>query len=323
MLNLVPFLVFIACLFIVYALYLLSSRGSDARRARLDERLAEAIRSSTHSQDSDVQLARQELLSEIPWINRALIKVEIISRIKRMIDQADSQITPMRLVLLSATAGVLAFLAASMISTSYLMMGLCGFIATALPFLHISIKRKKRLKKFLQLLPDALDLMSRGVSAGHAFTEALHMVATEMPEPISTEFRKTYEEQNLGLSLKLALENLVQRVPLLDLRMCVTAVLIQRETGGNLSELLEKVAHTIRERFRIMEDLKTLTLSSRWSAWLLCALPVGLALYMSFMNPDYMNVMWRDPRGHKLLAVAGIMQILGMLMVRKIMKINI
>ncbi len=162
-------------------------------------------------------------------------------------------------------------------------------------------KRKKRLNKFLQLLPDALDLMSRGLSAGHAFTEALQMVASEMPEPISMEFRKTYEEQNLGLSLKLALENLVQRVPLLDLRMCVTAVMIQRETGGNLSELLEKVAYTIRERFRIMEDLKTMTLSSRWSAWLLCALPIFLAVYITFMNPGYMDVMWRDPRGHKLL----------------------
>jgi tight adherence protein B len=165
--------------------------------------------------------------------------------------------------------------------------------------------------------------MSRGLAAGHAFTEALHMVATEMPEPIATEFRKTYEEQNLGLSLKLALDNLVHRMPLLDLRMCVTAILIQRETGGNLSELLEKVAYTIRERFRIMEDLKTLTLSSRWSAWLLCALPILLGIYMTVMNPDYMEVMLRDSRGHRLLALAAVMQILGMLLVRKIMQIKI
>jgi tight adherence protein B len=240
-----------------------------------------------------------------------------------MIDQADSHITVMRLILFSLTAGMLAFLAVSMISTSYLLMGFFAFVATALPILHIHTKRKKRLKKFLQLLPDALDLMSRGLSAGHAFTEALQMVATEMPEPISTEFRKTYEEQNLGLSLKLALQNMVERVPLLDLRMCVTAVLIQRETGGNLSELLEKVAYTIRERFRIMEDLKTMTLSSRWSAWLLCALPIFLAVYVTIMNPGYMDVMWRDARGNRLLALAAIMQVLGMLMVQRIMKIRI
>ncbi len=319
----VPFLVFIACLFITYALYLLSSRKSEARRARLDERLAEAIRSSTHSGDAEVQLAREELLSEIPWLNRSLVKIELTSRIKRMIEQADLQITVMRLVLFSLTAGVLAFLAVKMVSTSYLLMVVVGFIAGVLPFAHVAGKRRKRLKKFLQLLPDALDLMSRGVSAGHAFTEALHMVATEMPEPIATEFRKTYEEQNLGLSLKLALENLVQRMPLLDLRMCVTAILIQRETGGNLSELLEKVAYTIRERFRILEDLKTLTLSSRWSALLLCALPILLVIYISVMNPGYMEVMWRDARGHRLLALAAIMQVLGMVMVQRIMRIKI
>jgi tight adherence protein B len=319
----IPFFVFLACLFVTYALYLITSRSSDKKKALLKERLAEAIRSSAASGDADVQLAREELLSEIPWLNRSLLKLAIPARIKRTIDQADLNITVVRLVLFSLTAGVLAFLAVSMISASYLLMGLCGVVAAIVPFMHVLAKRKKRLNKFLQLLPDALDLMGRGLSAGHAFTEALHMVATEMPEPISTEFRKTYEEQNLGLSLKLALENLVQRMPLLDLRMCVTAILIQRETGGNLSELLEKVAHTIRERFRIMEDLKTLTLSSRWSAWLLCALPIFLAIYISVMNPGYMDVLWRDPRGHKLIALAVTMQLLGMLMVQRIMKIKI
>ena len=320
---LVPFFVFVACLFLTYALYLITSRSSDKKRALLNERLAEAIRSSVNSSDVDVQLAREELLSEIPWLNRSLLKLAIPARLKRTIDQADLNITVVRLVLFSLTAGVLAVLAVSMISTSYLLMAICGVVATMMPFSHVLAKRKKRLNKFLQLLPDALDLMSRGLTAGHAFTESLHMVATEMPEPIASEFRKTYEEQNLGLSLKLALENLVQRMPLLDLRMCVTAILIQRETGGNLSELLEKVAYTIRERFRILEDLKTLTLSSRWSAWLLCALPIFLAIYISVMNPGYMDVLWRDPRGHKLIAIAVTMQLLGMLMVQRIMKIKI
>jgi len=320
---LILFFVFLAGLFLTYTLFLFTSRASDKKRAILKERLADAIRSSAHSTDMDVQLARQELLSEIPWMNRVLIKLQASSKLKQMIDQADAHITVMRLILFSLTAGVLAFLAVSMVSASYLLMGFFGVVATSLPILHIQRKRKKRLKKFLQLLPDALDLMSRGLSAGHAFTEALQMVSTEMPEPIAAEFRKTYEEQNLGLSLKLALQNLVERVPILDLRMCVTAVLIQRETGGNLSELLEKVAYTIRERFRIMEDLKTMTLSSRWSAWLLCALPIFLAVYVTFMNPGYMDVMWRDARGNRLLALAAIMQVLGMLMVQRIMKIRI
>ena len=323
MLQLIMFFAFLAGLFMVYAIYLITSRQTEAKRAILKERLADAIRASIHSQDLEVQLVRRELLSEIPWVNRVLLGVQLVTQFKKIIDQAASEVTVMRLLLFSLTAGVLAFLAVSMVSTSLLLAFFFGILATALPTLHILAKRRKRLNKFLSLLPDALDLMSRGLSAGHAFTEALQMVATEMPEPIASEFRKTYEEQNLGLSLKLALENLVERVPLLDLRMCVTAVLIQRETGGNLSELLEKVAHTIRERFRIMEDLKTLTLSSRWSAWLLCGLPIFLAVYVSLMNPGYMDVMWRDPRGHWLLALAAIMQVLGMLMVQKIMKIRI
>jgi tight adherence protein B len=149
------------------------------------------------------------------------------------------------------------------------------------------------------------------------------MVSTEMPEPIASEFRKTYEEQNLGLSLKLALENLMQRIPLLDLRMCVTAVLIQRETGGNLAEILEKVAYTIRERFRIMGDLKTLTTSSRLSAWILCGLPILVAVGVTVLNPDYMSVLWKDQRGHYLIAAALILQVTGMLIVRKILDIKI
>ena len=161
------------------------------------------------------------------------------------------------------------------------------------------------------------------IEIDHAFSESLQMVSSEMPEPIAGEFRKTYEEQNLGLSLKLALENLTQRIPLLDLRMCVTAVLIQRETGGNLAELLEKVAYTIRERFRIMGDLKTLTTSSRMSAWLLCGLPIFVAIAVTVLNPEYMSVLWKDPRGHWLIASALFMQVTGMLIVRKILNIKI
>jgi tight adherence protein B len=203
------------------------------------------------------------------------------------------------------------------------MMALAGLVTASLPFVHVWWRRRKRFNDFLEHLPDALDLISRALSAGHAFSEALHMVSTEMPDPIAMEFRKAYEEQNLGLSLKLALENLAQRMPLLDLRMCITAVLIQRETGGNLAEILEKVAYTIRERFRIMGDLKTLTTSSRMSAWLLCALPIFVAIAVTVMNPDYMSVLWKDQRGHYLIAAALFMQITGMLIVRKILNIRI
>lgn len=320
---LISFLVFLFALFLVLGAYLAATLGTDSKRARLQKRLAEALRQSAHTEDMEVILARNELMSEIPWINRALIRVQAALQLKRMLDQADLQITPSRLIMFSAMGGMLAALAASVISMSILLMLAAGVFVAAVPFIHVWWKRKKRLDAFLEYLPDALDLMSRALCAGHAFSEAMHMVSEEMPDPISTEFRKTYEEQNLGLSLKLALENLIQRIPLLDLRMCVTAVLIQRETGGNLAEILEKVAYTIRERFRIMGDLKTLTTSSRMSAWLLCGLPIFVTIVITVMNPDYMAILWKDRRGHYLIATALLLQVTGMLIVRKILNIKI
>ncbi len=319
----IPFLVFITCMFGVFGAYLLATRGTEAKRKRLQQRLSDALLYSRRSGDEEIQLAREELMSEIPALSRVLMRVQMATSLRKMLDQADLHITVSRLLMLSLMAGLLAALAVSMLTISTLLMVVCGAVAAAAPFLHIMYKRKRRLNAFLEHLPDALELIARALQAGHAFAESLHMVSTEMPEPIATEFRKTYEEQNLGLSLKLALENLSERVPLLDLRFCITAIMIQRETGGNLAEILEKVSMTIRERFRILEDLNTLTTSSRMSAWILCGLPVFVALAVTVMNPDYMSVLWRDPRGHNLLYAAGGMQITGMLIIRKILKIKI
>jgi tight adherence protein B len=310
-------------LFLVLGAYLVATHGSDKKRARLQKRLSEALLHSASTEDVDVVLARNELMSEIPLVNRAMIDIQAALQLKRMLDQADLHITPSRLIMFSVMAGMLGGLAASVLTVFIPLMILAGLVTASFPFVHVWWRRRKRFNEFLEHLPDALDLMSRALSAGHAFSEALHMVSMEMPEPIATEFRKAYEEQNLGLSVKLALENLTQRVPLLDLKMCVTAILIQRETGGNLAEILEKVAYTIRERFRILGDLKTLTTSSRMSAWLLCALPIFVALAVTVMNPEYMSVLWKDQRGHYLIATALVMQITGMLIVRKILKIKI
>ncbi len=319
----ISFLVFVFALFLVLGAYLLATHGTDRKRERLQKRLSDALLHSAHTEDVEVVLARNELMSEIPWVNRSMISIQAALHLKRMLDQGDLHITPSRLIMFSFMSGMLGALAASVVTVFIPLMIGAGLVTASLPFLHVWWRRKKRFNEFLEHLPDALDLISRALSAGHAFSEALHMVSTEMPEPIATEFRKAYEEQNLGLSLKLALENLTQRIPLLDLRMCVTAILIQRETGGNLAEILEKVAYTIRERFRIMGDLKTLTTSSRMSAWLLCALPIFVAIAVTVMNPEYMSVLWKDQRGHYLIATALFMQITGMLIVRKILRIKI
>lgn len=315
--------VFISFLAVTMTTYWLLMRKPAEERRSLEKRLTEALVTSVRTEDVDIQLLRNELMSEIPRINQWLLRLTPAMQLKQLIEQANLDITIMRLWMISAIIGFVCGAIASSFA-GLLLLGVAVGLATAsLPFLYVLQVRKKRLNAFLALLPDALELMSRGLAAGHAFNESLRMVAIEMPEPISGEFNKTYEEQNLGLSYKLALKNLTARIPLLDLRLCVTAILIQRETGGNLAEILEKVGHTIRERFRILEDLKTLTTSSRMSAWVLCALPLFIAIIVSVMNPDYMAVLWRDPRGQKLVGLAAGMQVVGMLIIRKIMRIKI
>lgn len=319
----IPFFVFLFCLFATYATYLIVTRRSAEHRANIERRMSDVLIYSGESPDPEVRLAREQLLSEIPQFDRLLTQLPWAIWLRQMIDQADLQLTVMRLLMFTGVAGLLAMLAVSMISGSILLVALAGMAAAAAPLLHVLWKRHKRLHKFLSDLPDALELMARSLTAGHAFTESLNMISQEMPDPVATEFRRTYEENNLGLSIKLSLNNLVERVPLVDLRMCVTAVLIQRETGGNLAEILEKVAYTIRERFRIMEDFKTLTTQSRISAWILCGVPLFIAIAVSVLNPNYMSIFWNDPRGNNLGLIALGMQISGMLWVRKILRIKI
>lgn len=319
----IPIVVFVTGLTVTSLAFWVMTRKATAESKRLEQRLTGSLIQADVSEEKELLALRKELLSEIPRLNRWLTRLRAAARLQRMIEQADLNVTVIRLLMFSLALGLSAGMLMSLITQSPVCELLAGLAASASPFIQVWRKRQKRLNAFLSLLPDALELMSRGLSAGHAFTETLQMVASEMPEPIAGEFGKTYEEQNLGLSYKLALKNLTSRIPLLDLRLCVTAILIQRETGGNLSEILEKVSHTIRERFRIIEDLKTLTTSSRMSAWMLCALPIGIAVLVNLMNPEYLSPLWRDPRGQKLVYLAAGMQIIGMLLVRKIMRIKI
>ncbi len=320
----ISFFVFLFCLFAVYTVYLFSTRKATAHRTRVGERLTEALDDSYQSSSAPRgQLARSVTLSEMAWLNQLLKKNETAAELKRMIEQADLHLTVGRLVLFSLTATMLGMLMASMLISLTPLIVLAGLVAGAVPFLHLLYKRKKRFDKFLADLPDALEMISRALSAGHGFQATLHLVAEEMPEPIASEFGRVYEEQSLGLSLKNALLNLMQRVPMLELKMCAIAILVQRETGGNLAELLDTSAETIRERFRIKEDLNTLTTSSRMSAGVLCALPFIVVFLISIINPGFLDPLFYDPRGHKLLAVATTLQICGLLMVRRILRIRI
>ena len=314
--------VFLFFLFLVYALFLMASRKSDARQERLQKRVAEALRGLSSSDDEPVQISRDDSIGGHPLINQLLSSLDFIKRMDSMIRQADLRITVTRLLAFSLVAGLMAGLAAYTIVNPVFAL-LLAIPAAALPILHVSMKRKKRMRKFNEQLPDTLDLFGRSLAVGHAFSESLHQVASEMPDPISTEFRITFEEQKLGLSTKVALDRLAERVPLLDLRLCITAMHIQRETGGNLAEILEKVGETIRLRFKLMEDFRTMTTSARGSAWILCGLPFGIVGLMTLINPEYMSVLLNDQRGHYILGIAAVLMFLGIVTIKKILAIKV
>jgi tight adherence protein B len=312
--------VFLFFLFLTFALFLLATRKSDAKQVRLQQRVAQALEETRT--DEVIRLAREDSIGGNPAINRLLSSLDVVKKLDRMIQQADVDITVARLLAFCFVASVLAGLAAYTIF-SYFVAMVFAILAGVAPLFHIARKRTKRLLKFNAQLPDTLDLLSRSLAVGHAFSESLYQVASEMPEPIAGEFRIAFEEQKLGLSTKAALDGLTERVPLQDLHLCVTAMHIQRETGGNLAEILERVAQTIRERFKLMEDFRTMTTSARGSAWILCGLPFGIVFLMTFLNPEYMSVLLFDPRGHYVLGTAALLQIMGILTIKKILNIKV
>src|SRR5574338_1683510 len=226
-------------------------------------------------------------------------------------------------VLVSLALGSAGAMSSTMILHSgYLAvpLALAGF---ALPFVVLRYKRSARLKKFEEQFPEALDLIARSLKAGHAFASGLTMVADELPEPVGPEFRVTFDEQNFGLPLKDALNNLTDRVPILDVRFFATAVMIQRDTGGNLAEILEHLAHVVRERFKILRQVRVYTAHGRFTGYVLLALPVFLGIALMFINPDHMDLLFKERMGRMLLVAACVMQTIGYFWIRQVIKIEV
>lgn len=315
--------VFLTFVFLTVALYFFVSRDTDQYRRRIDERLKQLVQERGGASRAEMQLLKEELLSTVPSIHRALIRFEIFNRWQAVLRQADLKISVYRFVILSLIAGFAVGLLAFFFSGSLVAMFLTAMVVMVAPFLYVLNKRRRRFYKFLEQLPDALELMVRSLQAGHSFSSALQMVATEMPEPIAREFGKAYEEQNLGLNIKAALENLVERVPIMDLKLCVTAVLIQREIGGNLSEVLRNISHTIRERFRIQGEIRVKSAQARLSGYIVSALPFFLFFWINLVNAAYMKSLYDHPWGAYILGAGVVMQIVGWLIIRKIVDIKI
>src|SRR5262245_15017092 len=321
--GLLLILILFAFVFLTVAIYFFVSRDTDQYRRRIDERLKQLVHERGGASQREVQLLKEELLSTVPAMHRMLIRFEVFNKLQTILRQADMKISVYRFVTTSLIGGFVIGLLAFLFSGSLMAMMLATGVTMAAPLLYVLRRRRRRFRVFLEQLPDALELMVRSLQAGHSFSSALQMVATEMPEPIAREFGKTYEEQNLGLNIKAALENLIERVPILDLKLCVTAVLIQREIGGNLSEVLRNISYTIRERFRVQGEIRVKSAQARLSGVIVSALPFFMFFWISLVNPNYMKTLYDHPYGVYILGAGMVMQIIGWLIIRKIVNIQI
>jgi tight adherence protein B len=291
---------------------------------KLDARLEEISLPETASDTGQGRtLLKNRAQGPIPIVDRLAAGSTRGSALGRWIDQSGVK-TSISAVLLMACGCAAAMGLLVMVTIRVpLIIPFAAAIGFAAPFVYLNVKRSRRLRTYEEHFPEALDLLARALKAGHAFVTGLKMVADEMEEPVGPEFRITFDEQNFGLPLKDALENLTMRIPSLDVRFFATAVLIQRETGGNLSEILENLAHVVRERFKILRQVRVYTAHGRMTGYVLLALPAVLCVALSYLNPDHMNLLFRERIGQMLLMLAIAMQVIGYVWIRQVVKIEV
>jgi len=303
---------------------LISKLPQFMEKRRLDQRLSELSALPDADQTDDAGgVVKAVHRGALPILDRLLGNTTRGSAFGRWLDQSGVKVSVSGVFLIALGSALLLAFAGGMASGSrwgWLGGGVIGF---AVPFLYLKVKRTKRMRAFEEQFPEGLDLISRALKAGHAFATGLKMVADEMPEPVGPEFRKTFDEQNFGLPMKDALDNLTHRMPSLDVRFFATAVLIQRETGGNLSEILENLAHVVRERFKILRQVRVYTAHGRFTGFVLLALPAVLCVALAFINPEHMNLLFHHPMGRMMLLGALIMQTIGYLWIRQVIKIEV
>jgi len=291
---------------------------------KLDTRLQEVSQPIERAEDTNTKmLVKVQNVGPLPGVDRILAGTTRGSSLGRWLDQSGLKVSLSGVLLIAfAIAGLMA-LVAGVIARSKYALPVGAAVGFALPFVYLSFKRTRRMRTFEEQFPEGLDLIARALKAGHAFATGLKMVADEMADPVGPEFRKTFDEQNFGLPLKDALDNLTVRVPLLDVRFFATAVLIQRETGGNLSEILENLAHVVRERFKILRQVRVYTAHGRFTGYVLLALPAVLCIALSFINPEHMNLLFRERMGQMMLLGALGLQTTGYVWIKQVIKIEV
>jgi tight adherence protein B len=319
---LIAIVTFLIAACVVFALWVIVGGGAvdDVIQRRL-----EAVRRTERrgSVSLEVKILRDEMLSTVPQLNQILMKSPWVSSLRKYMNQAGVPTKPANVLLLMGVLGLVAYILVEYLYRQTAFSVLAAVIGVSVPIAVISWKRRKRFGKFEEQLPDALDLLGRAVRAGHSFTTGLELIAQESAEPIASEFRTTFEEQNLGLPLRDSLLNLTERMPLVDVRLLVTALLIQRDSGGNLAEILDELSRVIRERFRIYREVKVKTAQGRLTAGILIVLPLIMLAVIGALNPGYIRVLFVDPTGRTMLTAAAGMQVFGSLLLWKIVNIEV
>jgi tight adherence protein B len=301
-------------------LLIFALRGGDQTKAegRLD-----ALIGRGGAKDSSTDLILKQALKEVDRKNLMDALTPAFLNLNKTFEQADANIKPSALVGLALALGLGGGMLSSLLVGSIYVAPVGASVFFSVPFIWLYWKRASRLKKFAAQLPDAMELVARALRAGHSLASGLHVVAEETPLPIAKEFGRAYEEQNLGVTLDDALKNMCNRVPNLDLRFFVTAVSIQRQTGGDLAEILDKIGYVIRERFKILGHVKALTAEGRLSGVVLILLPFGLFGLMLHMKPDYVAQLWTDPMGIQMSVLGLVLQVLGAICIKKIVDIKV
>jgi tight adherence protein B len=315
-------LIFVAVVLLIEGVYLTwnSSKGPEAERV---SRRLRVMSAGGNGDEHNISIIKERLLSKAPTMQRMLLKVPRVGLLDRLLQQSGLSWTVADFLGMSLLAFLLTLFAASYLPMPWLLRLALAAACALLPLMYVTRAKSKRLVHIEQQLPDALDLMGRALRAGHAFPTALKMVGDEMNDPLAGEFRAAFDEVNFGISMPDALMNLATRVPSTDLRYFVIAVLIQRETGGNLAELLASISAIIRDRIKLLGQVRVLSAEGKMSAWVLGLLPFGAALMIQLTNPKFLEVLYTDPFGRKMLLVAGIMMLIGIVAMRKIIRIRV
>lgn len=298
--------------------------GSQDKSQQIARRLAGSvpIQESIEAAAS-AQLIRDEGLSTLPWLNRMLARWSRIDYFRNLLAQAGMETKPGQIILMTAVTTLGSYMLIHAFVGGLVWAILAAICFGSIPIGIVYVNRFRRLRAFESNFPEAIDLLARAVKSGHGLNTGMEIVGQEMTDPVASEFRKTYEEQRLGLQFREALINMTKRVPLQDVRFFAAALIIQDETGGNLAEILGNLSATVRDRFKIRGDVRVRTAQGKLTAAILICLPIAMLILMNFLNPEYTGTLYSDPMGLFALAIAAAMQIVGGFILWSIVNIQI